>query len=48
MKGQIMTKAKKRRLIVRLIEDAIVFYLMFACVWTIGYLVSEIIQKMGV
>jgi mannonate dehydratase len=32
----------------KLVEDAIVLYLMFACVWTIGYLVSEIFTKMGV
>ena len=42
------SKAKKRNLIVKLIEDAIVFYLMVSCVWTIGYLVSEILTKMGV
>ena len=41
-------KAKKRRNIVRLIEDAIVLYLMFSCVWTIGYLVSDIFGKLGV
>ncbi len=43
-----MSKAKKRTLIVKLIEDAIVFYLMVASVWTIGYLVSEIFTKLGV
>ena len=47
MKGQTM-KARKRRNIVKLIEDAIVLYLMVAAVWTIGYLVSEILSKMGV
>lgn len=41
------TKAKRRNRIVKLIEDAIVLYLMFACVWTIGYLVSEILNKLG-
>lgn len=41
-------KARKRRNIVKLIEDAIVLYLMVAAVWTIGYLVSEILSKMGV
>lgn len=41
------TKAKRRNRIVKLIEDAIVLYLMFACVWTIGYLVSEILSKLG-
>ena len=48
MKGHHMSKAKKRNRIVKLIEDAIVLYLMFAAVWTIGYLVSEILTKMGV
>ena len=47
MKGQTM-KARKRRNIVKLIEDAVVLYLMVAAVWTIGYLVSEILSKMGV
>lgn len=41
-------KSKKRDRIVKLIEDAVVLYLMFACVWTIGYLVSEILAKLGV
>ena len=41
-------KARKRRNIVKLIEDAVVLYLMVAAVWTIGYLVSEILSKMGV
>lgn len=41
-------KAKKRKNIVKLIEDAIVLYLMFASVWTVGYLVGEILTKMGV
>lgn len=49
MKGHHMsTKAKKRNKIVKLIEDAIVLYLMFACVWCVGYLVSEILTKLGV
>ena len=47
MKGQTM-KSRKRRNIVKLIEDAVVLYLMVAAVWTIGYLVSEILSKMGV
>lgn len=41
-------KSRKRRNIVKLIEDAVVLYLMVAAVWTIGYLVSEILSKMGV
>lgn len=49
MKGHHMSaKAKRRNRIVKLIEDAIVLYLMFACVWTIGYLISEIFAKMGI
>lgn len=37
-----------RRLIVRAIEDALVLLLMGACIWVIAYLLSEILQKMGV
>ena len=48
MKVHHMSKAKKRNLIIKLIEDAIVFYLMVSCVWTIGYLVSEIFSKLGI
>lgn len=43
-----MSKRKKRDLIVRLIEDAIMLYLMFACCWSICWLVGEIFEKMGV
>ena len=43
-----MSKRRKRRdLIVRVIEDAIVLYLMFVCVWVICWLVGEILTKMG-
>lgn len=41
-------KAKKRKTIVKLIEDAIVLYVMFAFCWGICYLVSDIFTKMGV
>ena len=43
-----MNKRKRRDLIVRLIEDAIMLYLMFACGWTICWLVGEILTKLGV
>ena len=48
---QSITKLSRRQvraLIVRAIEDAIVLLLMGACIWTICYLVSEILAKMGV
>ena len=48
---QSITKLSRRQvraLIVRAIEDAIVLLLMGACIWTICYLVSEILSKMGV
>lgn len=44
-----MSKRRRRRdWIVRLIEDAIMLYLMFACMWAICWLVGEILTKMGV
>lgn len=43
-----MSKVKRRRFIVKLIEDAIFLYVMGAGIWTICYLVSEIFQKIGV
>lgn len=43
-----MSKAKKRNRIVKLIEDAVVLYVMFALCWGICYLVSDILTKMGV
>lgn len=43
-----MNKRKRRDLIVRLIEDAICLYLMFACCWSICRIVGEILEKMGV
>lgn len=39
---------KQKNLICKLIEDAIALYIMFALVWGIGYLVSDIFAKMGV
>jgi len=32
----------------QIVESAVALYIMFACVWTICYLVGEILQKMGV
>ena len=43
-----MSKAKRRRWIVKLIEDAIVLYVLFALVWTICWQVGDIFTKMGV
>ena len=43
-----MSKRQKRDLIVRAIEDGIVLFLMGACCWSICYLASEILTKMGV
>ena len=43
-----MSKSKRRRFIVKLIEDAIFLYIMYAGLWTICWLVGEIFQKMGV
>ena len=44
-----MSKRRERRdLIVRIIEDAIVFYLMAVLMWGICWLVGEILTKMGV
>lgn len=44
-----MSKRRQRRdLVVRLIENAIVFYLMIVCCWAICWLVGEILGKMGV
>lgn len=42
------TKAKRKNRIVKLIKDAIALYIMFACVWAIGHIVSEIFSKLGV
>ena len=42
---------KQRRMqerFARVVEGAVMLYIMFACVWTICYLVGEILQKMGV
>ena len=42
---------KQRRMqerFARVVEGAVVLYIMFACVWTICYLVGEILTKMGV
>lgn len=44
-----MTKtARRRRNIVGIIEGAIALYIMFSCLWTVCYLVSEIFTKLGV
>jgi len=43
-----MSKVKRRRWVVKLIEDAIVIYIMFACCWSICYLLNEIFVKLGV
>ena len=32
----------------KIVEGAVVLYIMIACLWTICYLVGEILQKMGV
>ena len=43
-----MSKAKRRSFIVKLIEDAIFAYLLFAFGWTICWLLNEIFTKLGV
>jgi hypothetical protein len=41
-------KARVRKHIVQIVEWAVSLYMMFACLWTICYLVGEILTKMGV
>lgn len=41
-------KKRRRDTLFWLIETAVYLYIMFACLWTICYLVGEILQKMGV
>lgn len=43
-----LSRRQVRELIVRAIEDALVLFLMGACIWTICTLAGEILQKMGV
>ena len=43
-----MSKRQVRDLIVRVIEDAIILYIMGACIWAICWVVSEILSKIGV
>lgn len=48
MKGTIMTKAKYRAMIVRIIEDAIVFALMMLAVFAIPQVISAVLKMLGV
>jgi len=43
-----MSKAKRRSFIVKLIEDAIFAYILFAGGWVICWLLNEIFTKLGV
>lgn len=37
-----------RNLFFKVVDYALWLYIMFACLWTICYLVGEILEKMGV
>jgi len=41
-------KKRRRDTLCWLIDTAVYLYIMFACFWTICYLVGEILEKMGV
>ena len=43
-------KARERRLRIfaKVVEDAVFVYLMYAGIWAIGHIVSEIFVKLGV
>lgn len=43
-----MKRRRKLDWVARLIENAVYLYIMFACLWSICWLVGEIFQKLGV